>query len=88
VLRARGNKVFVLLGPFNEHMLNDESLKVYAERKRAVAAWLEAHQVPHLVPPPLPTELCADASHPLAEGYRLLARQLWANADFARFAGK
>jgi hypothetical protein len=87
-LRARGNKVFVLVGPFNEHMLNDESLKVYAERKRAVAAWLEANQVPHLVPPPLPTELYADASHPLAEGYRLLAELLWANADFARFAGK
>jgi hypothetical protein len=88
ILRARGNKVFVLVGPFNEHMLNDESLKVYAERKHTVAAWLEANQVPHLVPPPLPSELYADASHPLAEGYRLLARQLWESADFARFAAK
>ena len=86
VLQARGNKVFVLVGPFNEHMLNDESLKVYAERKRTVAAWLAANQVPHLVPPPLPSDLYADASHPLAEGYRLLAEQLWANAEFSRFA--
>jgi len=88
VLQARGNKVFVLVGPFNEHMLNAESLKTYTARKRAVAAWLEANQIPHAAPPPLPSDLYADASHPLAEGYRLLARQLWENPEFARFAGK
>jgi hypothetical protein len=85
-LRTRGNKVFVLVGPFNEHMLNEGSLAAYRARKEAVGAWLRENNVPCLVPDPLPSDLCADASHPLAEGYRLLARRLAGDAAFVRFA--
>lgn len=84
-LRARGNRVFVLVGPFNEHMLDDKSREVYAERKRQVEAWLWHEQVPCCVPPPLPSELYADASHPLADGYALLARRLVEDNAFAQF---
>ena len=38
VLKARGNRVFVLLGPFNEHMLTDRS----RERYHQVRDFLEA----------------------------------------------
>jgi len=82
VLRRRGNRVFVVLGPFNEHMLTDESLKIYQERKRYVAAWLRENEVPYAVPPVLPSGYYADASHPLREGYRMLAEQLFENSAF------
>jgi hypothetical protein len=80
LLQRRGNRVFVLVGPFNEHLLNirrqRESLWRYWEIKAAIGQWLQEHQVPHLVPPPLPSKEYGDASHPLAAGYELLARQL------------
>jgi hypothetical protein len=41
--------------------------------------------VSHAVPPPLPSELYGDASHPLAAGYKQLAGQL-ANDPFFRSA--
>ena len=44
--------------------------------KATITAWLQEQQVPHLVPPPLPSEQYGDASHPLAAGYAALARQL------------
>jgi hypothetical protein len=76
ILQRRENRVFVLVGPFNEHLLNAGSLKQYREIKAGIAAWLQAEGIPHLVPEPLPSELYGDASHPLAEGYAQLARQL------------
>ena len=84
-LRARGNRVFVLLGPFNEHMLTPESLQRYRRRQHEATAWLRERNVPHLVPPALPTEYYADASHPLAAGYAELARQLRENDAFGQF---
>ena len=85
MLQGRGNRVFVLVGPFNEHMLKSESLATYQEMKRGVAAWLEEKRIGHCVPPALPSELYADASHPLADGYQRLARQLWLDKSFLRF---
>jgi len=85
ILRRRGNRVFVVLGPFNEHMLKDESRETYQEMKREVEAWLQGQRIPHYIPPPLPSDLYADASHPLAEGYALLAKQLLNDEAFARF---
>jgi hypothetical protein len=73
ILERRGNHVFVLVGPFNEHMLTAANLPEYHKVKGAVEAWLRDNGVPCLAPAPLPSELYADASHPLAEGYALLA---------------
>jgi hypothetical protein len=85
ILRARGNRVFVLVGPFNEHMLTPESLKVYKSRLRDVEAWLQQNQVAYYVAAALPSEDYADASHPLAEGYRRLAERLCAHPSFLDF---
>jgi hypothetical protein len=82
LLQQRGNRVFVLVGPFNEHLLTAESLKRYQRVKATIAAWLRQRNVPHLVPPALPSELYGDASHPLAEGYAQLARKLSADPFF------
>jgi hypothetical protein len=76
-LQQRGNRLFVLVGPFNEHLLSPASTRRYQEVKAAITAWLAAQQIPYAVPPPLPTEEYGDASHPLATGYARLARQLW-----------
>jgi len=85
VLRSRGNTVFVLVGPFNEHMLGPESLATYRKRVRQAVEWLKEQGIPHCAPPALPTEYYADASHPLAEGYGLLAEQLMEDEAFVRF---
>lgn len=85
LLQQRGNRVFVMVGPLNEHMLTDEGLAVYTDRKRGVAAWLEQQGIAHAVPAPLPSETYADLSHPTAEGYTLLAERLIAEASFRQF---
>ena len=82
LLQQRGNRVFVLVGPFNEHLLTPASLERYQGVKAEIAAWLKSRQVAHAAPPPLPSELYGDASHPLAGGYVLLARQLQADPVF------
>jgi hypothetical protein len=38
VLRQRENRVFVLVGPFNEHLLTDAGLRGYSRTRDAVAA--------------------------------------------------
>lgn len=76
ILQSRGNRIFVLVGPFNEHLLTPASRARYQEVKATITTWLKAKQIPHIAPAPLPSELYGDASHPLAAGYTLLARQL------------
>ena len=81
-LQARGNRVFVLVGPFNEHMLTAENASLYGGIKGQIERWLSENRIPHLMASPLPSELYADSSHPLAEGYALLARQLAGDSAF------
>jgi hypothetical protein len=76
VLQERGNRVFVLVGPFNEHLLEPGSRQRYQKVKDGIVAWLQARQIPHLAPAPLPSDDYGDASHPLAAGYSRLARLL------------
>jgi len=82
LLRERGNEVFVLVGPFNEHMLTDAGLERYRKIKSGIEAWLKAEGLPHWVPEVLPSELYPDASHPFAEGYKRLAAPLATQAFF------
>jgi hypothetical protein len=76
VLQQRGNQLFVLVGPFNEHLLNTKSRQRYQTVKATIAAWLHTQQIAHAVPAPLESAQYGDASHPLAQGYAVLARQL------------
>jgi len=78
-------RVFVVVGPFNEHMLEDEALAAYKRLTRQAQAWLDARGIPYLAPEALPSRLYADASHPLAEGYRRLAETLLADKAFQEF---
>jgi hypothetical protein len=76
LLKERGNKVFVLVGPFNEHMLKGQSIEIYRKIKSKIELWLQQNNIPCYMAPALPSELYADASHPLEKGYDMLAKQL------------
>ena len=73
---ARGNRVVVLLGPFNEHLLTATGRRAYAALRSEVVSWLTEQGVEVLAPEALPSATYADASHPLAEGYRRLAEAI------------
>ncbi|MBI3117750.1 MAG: hypothetical protein HYZ00_03625, partial [Candidatus Hydrogenedentes bacterium] len=88
LLRGRGNDLFVVMGPFNEHMVAEANREEYHELRAQALAWLEAGDIAHLAPALLPSDLYADASHPLAAGYAALARELAASAPFQAFVGK
>ena len=77
LLRERGNDVRVVVGPLNESMMTEESRKAYQKVRDEVAAWLTDAHIANAEPPTLPSALYADASHPLTEGYKLLAEQLY-----------
>jgi len=81
-LRGRGNNVLVVLGPFNEHMMAEDNRPAYRRIRDGVAAWLAENRIPHVVPETLPSALYADASHPLTEGYALLAKRIVAKPTF------
>lgn len=82
LLEKRGNKVFVLVGPFNEHMLKGDSIEIYRKIKSEIEIWLKKNNIPFYIAPALPSELYADASHPLKNGYAMLAKQLYENESF------
>ena len=75
-LKGRGNRVFVVVGPFNEYMLTPASRRLYAERLHKVAVWLSDQGIAHHIAPLLPPEEYADASHPLGVGYQRMADSL------------
>jgi hypothetical protein len=87
ILERRGNRVFVLLGPFNEHMLEKEGLETYARIKSDAQRRLRKRGILCLAARLLPSECYADASHPLSSGYAALAREMIQDRAFATFSG-
>jgi hypothetical protein len=87
-LRARGNDVLVVIGPFNEHMIAPDSKDGFVKLRDGVRAYLQQAKIPFATPAVLPSELYADGSHPLTEGYRLLAAELEEDAAFKAWAAR
>ena len=85
LLQNQGNRVFVLVGPFNEHMLNEADAADYEAIKTQAADWLVKNNIPFSLLRPLPPEHYVDASHPLGEGYALWARRLLEDPVFVRW---
>ena len=81
-LLGRGNSVFVVLGPFNEHMLTENGRATYDRLRSDIGEWLKQNQIPNAIPGSLPSELYADASHPLTKGYQMLAQCIYADPQF------
>jgi len=82
IFQQRGNDLFVVVGPINEHCLTAESRERYHQRTAEVSRWLSEQNVCHIVPTTLPTDEYGDASHPLAKGYHSLALQLRSSVEF------
>jgi len=77
VLRSRGNRVYVIIGPLNEHMLTPSNAEVYRGMLGDAEAWLMDNGLAYSRLPLLPSESYADLSHPHAPGYASLAEQIW-----------
>lgn len=88
LLRERGNDVLVVVGPFNEHLLAGENRAPYRQLCDNIAVWLKENRFECIVPEPLPSALYADASHPLTEGYRVLAQRLHTEATFQQWKSR
>ena len=81
-LRNRGNDLLVIIGPFNEHIMAEENRPAYRNLRDNAAHWLTQQKIPHLLPEVLPSSLYADASHPLTEGYEMLAKGIFQSREF------
>jgi len=82
LLQSRGNDVLVLVGPFNEHILVEENRLTFRRLRNGVVDWLAGNRLQHILPATLPSLLYADASHPLTDGYQILANRLRSDATF------
>jgi hypothetical protein len=81
LLEARGNEVFVIVGPLNEHVLSPDSVLIYRELLKKAEHRLEEVKISFSLLPLLPSHLYADTSHPLPQGYALLAEHIWNRLD-------
>jgi hypothetical protein len=84
-LQSRGNDLLVVVGPFNEHIMAAENRPAYLRLREGAGDWLARNQIAHVIPEPLPSVLYADASHPLTEGYQMLADRLSHDATFQKW---
>jgi hypothetical protein len=85
ILQARKNKVFVLIGPFNPYILTDVSLNRYKALRKDMENWLEENEVGYVALSDLPSEYYADASHPLKDGYAMIAREMLESEPFGKW---
>ena len=85
ILERRGNRVFVLIGPFNPYILTKGSLRRYDEVKKEMEKQLRKRDMDFLSFSNLPSEYYADASHPLKEGYRRMAEEMLDAESFRKW---
>jgi hypothetical protein len=81
-LRRLENEVFVLIGPLNPYLQTEESQIRYRELLRTAEEWFTQKKVRFYSPTDLPSELYADASHPLKDGYTKIADELFKERSF------
>ena len=85
LLRERNNDVLVLLGPFNEHMVAPDQRPAYIQLRDQIYKELNNANVFAIMPEALSSNLYADASHPLTDGYAALADTIYRDETFARW---
>jgi hypothetical protein len=85
LLHSRNDEVLVVVGPFNEHIMTEENRAAFRRLRDGIADWLGKNRVPYIVPAVLPSALYADGSHPLTEGYQMLAAQLIGDSTFRKW---
>ncbi len=88
LLELRDNDVLVVFGPFNEHMMDSESRARFERVRADIVSALQRRQIPVVAAPVLPSELYADASHPLTAGYERLAKTVYEDPVFVEWLGR
>jgi len=88
LLQERGNRVCVMVGPLNPYMLTPASLNKFRKLQQDIYTWLKAHKIEYVPVPDLPTEMYADASHPLDKGYDLIADTLLLSPVFTPYINR
>ena len=81
-LKSRRNRIFVLVGPLNSHLLTPGSAQRFHRLQQEAISWLNKEDFSHLAPATLPSSEYGDASHPLSAGYHRLAQTLAADPAF------
>jgi hypothetical protein len=69
-------------------MISEDNRAPYRKLREDIVSWLEENRIQHVVPAVLPSELYADASHPLTEGYKLLAHRIFTDEQFQAWLRK
>ena len=87
LLKSRGNDVYVVVGPLNHHMLTETNRGRFKKLRGGVADWLKQSEILYFALDPLPSELYADASHPLTQGYQQLVKKILAEQSFMDWLG-
>lgn len=84
-LVSRENDLLIVVGPFNEHMIDETSIAGFRQWQQIVREWCNEHAVPYVAPAALESAMYGDASHPLTSGYDDLARQLKSDETFLKW---
>jgi len=75
-LKKNGNDVLVIIGPFNQHIMTAENRRTFNRQIKSISTWLSRNQFTFIIPAALESNLYGDSSHPLTEGYRILAAEI------------
>ena len=76
LLKSRGNDVTIMIGGINPGLLDKQTLSGLRKLRTEAAKLLSQENIPSITLPELDAALYADASHPLGDGYALLAADL------------
>ena len=85
ILLERENEVYILLGSFNPYILTEESSRRYQSMKSTMEQWFQKNNVNYYSVPDLPSDFYADGSHPLQEGYKKIAVDLYKTESFRKW---
>jgi hypothetical protein len=88
LLKNNGNRVCAVITPFNAHMMNQESRKKYYAILYNIDQALRSNGIMPLMLLNPDKKYFADASHPTAEGYRLIVSHIIKNKEFLKFLGE
>lgn len=87
-LKKNGNKIAAVITPFNTYMMTNESRKKYFSILAEIEWILRENGIIPIIPLILEKKYFADASHPTAEGYKLIAEDMMKNREFTEFIGR
>lgn len=76
LMERRNNRVLVVLGPMNEHMMDAPTLRIYGRLRTKMVEQLQARGTRVFVPTLLPSGHFADICHPLGIGYAEIAKEM------------